>query len=70
MKHVPRLFEHCKVGKSTLGETIRIQENCESAWTKFMTKKRARYVSAVPNQSRSEAKQFLSRIFASIALIE
>ena len=39
IKHVLRLFKHCKVGKITFGETIRIQENCESAWTKFMTKK-------------------------------
>jgi predicted hydrocarbon binding protein len=39
VEHILRLFEDCKVGKIRVGETIRIRENCESIWTKFMTKK-------------------------------
>jgi predicted hydrocarbon binding protein/KaiC/GvpD/RAD55 family RecA-like ATPase len=30
------LLEHCKVGKVTVNETIRIKENCENALTKVM----------------------------------
>jgi len=40
VKHLLHLFEHCKVGKIRVSETIRIQENCESAFYKFLTKKR------------------------------
>jgi len=29
VKCVVNLMEHCKVGKITLGETIKMQENCE-----------------------------------------
>jgi len=29
VRHVINLIEHCKVGKITLGETIRMRENCE-----------------------------------------
>jgi predicted hydrocarbon binding protein/KaiC/GvpD/RAD55 family RecA-like ATPase len=39
VKRVIRFLEHCKVGKVTMGETIRIRENCESFWTKFYTTK-------------------------------
>lgn len=30
VQHILNLLEHCKVGKVTIGETIRIKENCES----------------------------------------
>jgi predicted hydrocarbon binding protein/KaiC/GvpD/RAD55 family RecA-like ATPase len=33
------LLEHCKIGKISMGETIRMKENCESIWTKIYTKK-------------------------------
>ena len=39
VKRVLHLLEHCKVGKVTADETIRIKENCESIWTKVYTKK-------------------------------
>ena len=32
VKRVLSLFEHCKVGKVTIDETIRVKENCESLW--------------------------------------
>jgi len=34
VRRVLHLLEHCKVGKPTIGETIRIRENCEPLWTK------------------------------------
>jgi len=38
IKRVVGFMNHCKVGKVTVGETIRIRENCESIRTKlFMT---------------------------------
>ena len=40
IKRVVDFLEHCNVGKVTLGETIRIKENCESSYVKlFMTGK-------------------------------
>jgi KaiC/GvpD/RAD55 family RecA-like ATPase/predicted hydrocarbon binding protein len=30
-------LEHCKVGKVTAGDTIRIKENCESSWSRLFT---------------------------------
>jgi predicted hydrocarbon binding protein len=30
VKRILTLLEHCKVGRVTLGETVRIGENCES----------------------------------------
>jgi predicted hydrocarbon binding protein/KaiC/GvpD/RAD55 family RecA-like ATPase len=30
VKHIFHLLEHCKVGKVTLGETVRMAQNCES----------------------------------------
>jgi predicted hydrocarbon binding protein len=39
VRRVLHLLEHCKVGKVTLGETIRIRENCEPLWTKALTTK-------------------------------
>jgi predicted hydrocarbon binding protein len=32
-------LEHCKVGKVTMNETLRMKESCESAFTKFRTKR-------------------------------
>ena len=37
VRRVLHLLEHCKVGKATIGETIRIRENCESIRTKLFT---------------------------------
>jgi predicted hydrocarbon binding protein/KaiC/GvpD/RAD55 family RecA-like ATPase len=36
VRRVLHLLDHCKVGKVTVGETIRIKENCENALTKVM----------------------------------
>jgi predicted hydrocarbon binding protein/KaiC/GvpD/RAD55 family RecA-like ATPase len=38
VKRVLNLLEHCKVGKITADETIKIKQNCEVSWTKFFTK--------------------------------
>jgi len=35
VKRVLNLLEHCKVGKVTVDETIRMSESCESSWTKL-----------------------------------
>ena len=40
VNRVLNFLEHCKVGKVSVGETIRMKENCESAFYKFMMKKR------------------------------
>jgi predicted hydrocarbon binding protein/KaiC/GvpD/RAD55 family RecA-like ATPase len=40
VNRVLNLLEYCKVGKVTMGETMRMRENCESVFYKFMTKKR------------------------------
>jgi predicted hydrocarbon binding protein/KaiC/GvpD/RAD55 family RecA-like ATPase len=37
VKRVLHLLEHCKVGKVTADETIRIDGNCESIFSKFLT---------------------------------
>jgi KaiC/GvpD/RAD55 family RecA-like ATPase/predicted hydrocarbon binding protein len=37
VRRVLHLLEHCKVGKATIGEIIRIRENCEPLWTKDYT---------------------------------
>ena len=39
IKHVIDFMNYCKVGKVTMGETIRISENCESFWSKVYTAK-------------------------------
>jgi predicted hydrocarbon binding protein/KaiC/GvpD/RAD55 family RecA-like ATPase len=39
VKHILHLLEHCKVGKVSMGETIRMKENCESSQTKLFTTK-------------------------------
>jgi predicted hydrocarbon binding protein len=35
VKRLLNLLEHCKVGKVTADETIRMRESCESLWTKL-----------------------------------
>lgn len=35
VERVLHFLEHCKVGKVTAGETVRIKESCESIVTKF-----------------------------------
>ena len=39
VKRLFYLLEHCKVGKVSMGETIRMRENCESSQTKLFTTK-------------------------------
>jgi len=39
VKRVLDFLEYCKVGKVSMDETIRIKENCESAYTMIFTKK-------------------------------
>jgi KaiC/GvpD/RAD55 family RecA-like ATPase/predicted hydrocarbon binding protein len=39
VRRVLHLLEHCKVGKVTVGDKIRIRENCEPLWTKSFTTK-------------------------------
>jgi predicted hydrocarbon binding protein len=34
VKHILQLLEYCKVGRIKAGNTIRIEESCESLWTK------------------------------------
>ena len=63
VKHVLNLLEHCKVGKVTIGETIRIRENCESFMIKaedpscfFTTGFLNGFFSAVKNQHVKETR--------------
>jgi predicted hydrocarbon binding protein/KaiC/GvpD/RAD55 family RecA-like ATPase len=35
VKHILDFLTYCKVGKVTIDETIKIQENCESLWSKL-----------------------------------
>ncbi len=69
VKRVLRLLEHCKVGKVTVDETIKIKENFEIfIWTMFMTTKSEEplcffttgflngFFSAVKNQHVKETK--------------
>jgi len=37
IRRVIDFLEHCNVGRVTLGETIRIKENCESSYTRLFT---------------------------------
>ena len=39
VNRVLNFLEYCKVGKVTADETLRMQDNCESAFYRFMTKK-------------------------------
>jgi predicted hydrocarbon binding protein/KaiC/GvpD/RAD55 family RecA-like ATPase len=68
VKSVLHLLEHCKVGKVTAGETIRIEENCESIRESLFATKREEpscyfttgflngFFSAVKNQHVKETK--------------
>ncbi len=63
VQHVLNLLEHCKVGKITIGEKIRIRENCESFMIKadepscfFTTGFLNGFFSAVKNQHVKETK--------------
>ena len=63
VKHVFDLLEHCKVGKVTIGETIKIRENCESFMIKaeepschFTTGFLNGFFSTVKNQHVKEAR--------------
>ena len=37
IRRVIDFMEHCKVGKVTVGDTIKIKENCESSWVRLFT---------------------------------
>jgi predicted hydrocarbon binding protein len=37
IKYVSDFLKHCKVGDVTIGNTIKIRENCESIWTRCYT---------------------------------
>jgi predicted hydrocarbon binding protein len=39
VKRILNLLDHCKVGKISMDETIRIKENCESSQTKLFATK-------------------------------
>jgi len=68
MKRILRFLEHCKVGKITVDETIRIEENCESIRESLFVSKRDEptcyfttgflngFFSAVKNQHVKETK--------------
>jgi predicted hydrocarbon binding protein/KaiC/GvpD/RAD55 family RecA-like ATPase len=63
VKRILSLFEHCKVGKVTIGETLRIVQNCESFMIKaeepschFTTGFLNGFFSSVKNQHVKEIK--------------
>ena len=68
VNRVINFLEYCKAGKVTANETIRMKENCESVFYRFMTKKRDEpccyfttgfingFFSAVKNQHVKETK--------------
>lgn len=63
IKHIIKFLEHCKVGKVTIGEKIRIRQNCESFMIKaeepachFTTGFLNGFLSAVKNQHIKETK--------------
>jgi len=68
VNRVLNFLEYCKVGKVTADETIRMKDNCESVFYRFMTKKREEpccyfttgflngFFSAVKNQHIKETK--------------
>jgi predicted hydrocarbon binding protein/KaiC/GvpD/RAD55 family RecA-like ATPase len=68
VNRVLNFLEYCKVGKITMDETIRMEDNCESVFYRFMTKKREEpccyfttgflngFFSAVKNQHVKETK--------------
>jgi predicted hydrocarbon binding protein/KaiC/GvpD/RAD55 family RecA-like ATPase len=68
VNRVLNFLEYCKVGKVTVDETVRMKDNCESVFYRFMTKKREEpccyfttgflngFFSAVKNQHVKETK--------------
>jgi predicted hydrocarbon binding protein len=63
VKHILHLLEHCKVGKVSMGETLRMVQNCESFMIKaeepschFTTGFLNGFFSAVKNQHVKETK--------------
>jgi len=68
VNRVLNFLEYCKVGKITVDETIRMKDNCESVFYRFMTKKREEpccyfttgflngFFSAVKNQHIKETR--------------
>jgi predicted hydrocarbon binding protein/KaiC/GvpD/RAD55 family RecA-like ATPase len=68
VNRVLNFLEYCKVGKVTVGETIRMKESCESVFYRFMTKHREEptcyfitgfvngFVSTIKNQHVKETK--------------
>jgi len=68
VNRVLNFLEYCKVGKVTVDETVRMKDNCESVFYRFMTKKREEpccyfttgflngFFSAVKNQHVNETK--------------
>jgi predicted hydrocarbon binding protein len=68
VKRILSLLEHCKVGKVTMDESIKIRENCESSHTKLFARKMREpscffttgflngFFSAVKNQHVKETK--------------
>jgi len=68
VNRVLNFLEYCKVGKVTADETVRMKDNCESVFYRFMTKKREEpccyfttgflngFFSAVKNQHLKETK--------------
>jgi predicted hydrocarbon binding protein len=68
VKRILNFFNRCKVGKVTIGETIRMRENCESGQMKWFTTKEKvpscyfttgflnGFFSAVKNQHVNETK--------------
>ncbi len=68
VNRIVQLLQHCKVGRITVGETIRMWESCESLWTKayrmkwdeplclFTTGFLNGYFSAVRNQHVQEVR--------------
>ena len=37
IRYILHFLNHCKVGKVTVKNSIKIRENCESIWTRFYT---------------------------------
>jgi len=68
VNRVLNFLEYCKVGKVTADETVRMKDNCESVFYRFMTKKREEpccyfttgflngFFSAVKNQHLKETR--------------
>jgi predicted hydrocarbon binding protein/KaiC/GvpD/RAD55 family RecA-like ATPase len=59
VKSIFNFLEYCNVGKLTLGETIRIQENCESSWIRL-------YTTGIKEPSCYFTTGFLNGLFSSV----